>query len=96
MWGESISFILRRRQEAVRVEAFSPHDLRRSLTSQLLGNGVDVFTVQHLAGHAVPSTTAKYDRRGEATKRQAAKHFCIPGICAHTQTVSSLRKSARR
>jgi site-specific recombinase XerD len=78
MRGESISYILRRRQEAAGVEPFSPHDLRRSYISQLLENGVDVFTVQKLAGHADASTTARYDRRGEGAKRDAAQGLRIP------------------
>lgn len=35
----------------------------------------DVFTVQELAGHASPATTAKYDRRGEGRKRRAVKRL---------------------
>lgn len=79
MRGESIRYILRGRQEAAGVEAFSPHDLRRTYISQLLENGVDLITVQQLAGHAdAASVTALYDRRGEAAKRQAAKSLRIP------------------
>ena len=82
MRGESIAYILRRRQEEAGVEAFSPHDVRRSTVTHLLDAGVDVFTVQRIAGHAAPSTTARYDRRGEKAKRKAAQVLGVPGLAA--------------
>ena len=81
MGGESVAFILRRRQEQVGSATFTPHDLRRTFVSSLLEAGVDVFTVQKLAGHAEPATTARYDRRGETAKRKAAQSLSLP-ICA--------------
>ncbi len=82
MRGESIAYILRRRQEEAGTEAFSPHDLRRSTVTHLLDAGVDVFTVQRLAGHADATTTARYDRRGEKAKRRAVEKLNIPGLAA--------------
>ncbi len=78
MRGESIAYILKRRQQQAGVEHFSPHDLRRSCITDLLAAGGDVFTVQRLAGHADASTTARYDRRGETAKRRAAQNLTIP------------------
>jgi site-specific recombinase XerD len=46
--------------------------------TELLAAGVDVFTVQRLAGHADAVTTARYDRRGEGERRRAAAHLRIP------------------
>lgn len=78
MRGESIAYILRRRQEQAGIAPFSPHDMRRTAITHLLDAGVDVFTVQKLAGHADVTTTAKYDRRDEGAKRRAVQVLAIP------------------
>ena len=71
--GDGIYKLVRARALKSGVEHFSPHDFRRTFCSDLLEDGEDVFTVQELAGHASPVTTAKYDRRGEEVKRRAVK-----------------------
>ncbi|MEA5495795.1 site-specific integrase [Limnoraphis robusta] len=65
--------ILQKRGQLAGLEPFSPHDLRRTFCGDLLDAGVDIVTVQKLAGHSSPVTTAKYDRRGEETKRKAVQ-----------------------
>lgn len=70
--SQGLYHILQKRQEEADVEPFTPHDLRRSFISDLLEYGNDLAVAQHLAGHADPATTSRYDRRGEEAKRKAA------------------------
>lgn len=73
MVADAVLKIMQKRAKEAGVQSFSPHDFRRTFCSDLLDAGVDIVTVQKLAGHASPVTTAKYDRRGEETKRKAVQ-----------------------
>jgi site-specific recombinase XerD len=74
----SVLYILQKRGVEAGIEPFTPHDCRRTFISNLLEAGVDIVTVSQLAGHASVTTTARYDRRGEAAKRAAVGLLNLP------------------
>jgi site-specific recombinase XerD len=73
----AVRYIIRRRCDQAAVRAANPHDFRRSMVSSLLDAGVDLATVQQIAGHSNPTTTARYDRRGNEAKRRAAQRLTL-------------------
>lgn len=78
MTTQAVYAMLKTRATAAGVASLSPHDLRRTFVGDLLDAGADIATVQKLAGHASPATTARYDRRGEAVKRAAVDRLHVP------------------
>lgn len=68
--------IKRARQAGVR--DFSPHDLRRTLASDLLDAGADVVTVQRILGHDRRATAVSHDHPLEEVKRKAATLIHVP------------------
>lgn len=75
---QSVLKMLRGRARQAGIEHLSPHDFRRTFITELLEQGADTFTVQKLAGHANPQTTARYDRRDDKAKRQAVARLHVP------------------
>lgn len=69
--------------DTVRARANLPrltaHDFRRTFIGNLLDDGkTDLATAQALVGHVSPVTTAKYDRRPDATRKAAVARLRIP------------------
>lgn len=70
--AEAVYTALARLGKRVGVQV-SPHDGRRTRITSLFSAGVDMATVQRLAGHASPATTVKYDRRGQEALEKAVR-----------------------
>ena len=78
MTPQALMLRLKRRARQAAIADCSPHDLRRTFVSAALKAGADLAMVQQLAGHASPTTTARYDRRPDAARRAAAQLVHVP------------------
>jgi integrase len=68
----------KRAKQAGLLYDFTAHDFRRTFISELFDRGVDVSTVQKLAGHSKSETTIRYDRRGDEAKQRAVDLLPVP------------------
>ena len=59
------------------VEDFSPHDLRRTFATRLLGAGTDINLVRKAMGHASVLTTQRYDKREDEEVEEATRKILI-------------------
>ena len=75
---QAILRVCEKRGREARMFDFAAHDLRRTYISVLLDRGVDLSVASDLAGHSSPSTTKRYDRRGERAKHSAAEVVSVP------------------
>jgi integrase len=78
--GSAAWAICKERGRKAGIQPPAPHDLRRTWTGDLLEAGVDLATVQKMAGHASVSTTGRYDRRDHVVQRRGAMQLFVPQV----------------
>lgn len=73
--------------EVAKIDNMTPHDWRRTCASDLLDAGRDLASVQAHLGHASPTTTARYDRRGERARRETGRAIRTPFRASRTGSI---------
>jgi integrase/recombinase XerD len=67
------TLILRKYARAIGLDrGYSVHSMRTTFITTALDNGASLENVQWAAGHADPSTTKLYDRRGYNPEKSAS------------------------
>jgi integrase/recombinase XerD len=71
---DGLRSVLKRRADFAKVDAPTPHDFRRAFALSMLRQGVDIFTLAKLMGHADITVLRRYLRQTkedtEAAHRQ--------------------------
>ena len=69
--------MLQKRAQAVGLEKFTPHDLRRTFATRMLDVGADISIVKEAMGHSSINTTQRYDRRGLEKIREYSRSISV-------------------
>lgn len=69
--------MLQKRAQAVGLEKFTPHDLRRTFATRMLDVGADISIVKEAMGHSSINTTQRYDRRGLEKIREYSRSIPV-------------------
>lgn len=76
--AQAVYNVIAKRAAQAGISHITPHDFRRTLISNLFDSGVDIAIIGKIVGHENPKTTARYDRRPEQAKREAARKIHLP------------------
>lgn len=69
---DAISKAVRRNESALNIAHFTPHDLRRTVASQMASAGISRLVISKILNHVDSGVTAVYDRHSyDADKRKA-------------------------
>lgn len=75
MTDQAIYDILQKLRVRAGVDAFSPHDTRRSFATAMFSNKEDIITVKDAMGHASVTTTQRYDKRNDERLKEASERL---------------------
>ena len=78
MTAAGLRSLFRYHRRSTGIKLANPHRFRHTFASDMVREGVSLPALMHLMGHAQIQTTARYDRRGEATKKRAARLLHVP------------------
>lgn len=76
--SQAVYNVIEKRGAEAGTKRFTPHDLRRSYVGGELDRGIGIVEVARQCGHASITTTARYDRRGDAAQKRAAASLVLP------------------
>lgn len=88
--SQAIYKLLHRRAGQAGGGRISARDVRRTFVENLLSAGMDIATVQQMAGHAARSTTSRYGRRSQRAHREPQER---PGRQTDANRVSRPREN---
>ena len=88
---DSISKAVRRNESELNIPHFTPHDLRRTVASQMASAGVSRLVISKILNHVDSGVTPVYDRHGyDADKRKALNAWA-----RQLETITSGKKASK-